>query len=161
MARIVEQVEAALSGLEPAGRGEFAANAAAYRQELSALDGEYRADLGGCHRRLFVTAHEAFGHLARRYGLEQRAVAGVSPESEPEPRHLAELADLVRRTGTTTVFTESLVPPKVAETLARETGARTAVLDPAEGLSKEDLAAGRTYLSVMRDNLAALALACR
>jgi zinc transport system substrate-binding protein len=109
-----------------------------------------------------VTAHAAFGYLARRYGLAQEAIAGVSPESEPDPRRLAGLADLVRATGTTTVFTETLVSPKVAETLAREVGVTTAMLNPLEGLTADELKAGETYSSVMRDNLETLAgaLAC-
>ncbi|HEY3238024.1 MAG TPA: zinc ABC transporter substrate-binding protein, partial [Acidimicrobiia bacterium] len=84
------------------------------------------------------------------------------PESEPDPRRLAELAELVRATGTTTVFTETLVSPKVAETLARDAGVTTAVLNPLEGLTKEELDAGETYASVMRDNLNTLvkALGC-
>jgi zinc transport system substrate-binding protein len=162
MGRIVEQVQAAFAEVEPAGREGFVANGTAYRQELSDLDRQYLAGLNGCARKLLVTSHEAFGYLARRYGLEQRAVAGVSPEAEPAPGQLAELADLVRSTGTTTVFSEALVSPKVAETLAREAGVGTAVLDPVEGLSKDDQSSGKTYVSVMRDNLAALraALGC-
>ena len=90
------------------------------------------------------------------------AVAGLSPESEPDPKRLGEIADLVRRTGSTTVFTETLVPPKVADTLAREAGVGTAVLDPIEGLTPDEVTAGKTYLSVMEDNLHALeaALGC-
>jgi zinc transport system substrate-binding protein len=162
MTRLVEELESAFSDADPAGRSAFAANGAAYRQELGALDGEYRTGLDGCARRLVVTSHEAFGYLARRYGLEQQAIAGLSPEAEPEPQHLAELADLVRRSGTTTVFSEALVSPRVAETLAREAGVGTAVLNPVEGLSDDEQGSGKTYLSVMRENLVALqaALGC-
>jgi zinc transport system substrate-binding protein len=159
MARLVEEVEAAFAGVDDASRAAFAANGAAYRSELAALDSDFHAGLSGCARRVIVTSHEAFGYLARRYGLEQQAIAGVSPESEPAPQHLAELADLVRRSGTTTVFSEELVSPKVAETLAREAGVATAALNPVEGLSEDEQASGTTYLSVMRDNLATLKMA--
>jgi zinc transport system substrate-binding protein len=101
-------------------------------------------------------SHAAFGYLADAYDLRQEAVAGTSPEAEPDPRRLAELRTLVRDGGVTTVFTEPLVSPAVAETLAAETGATTAVLDPLEGLSAERRAAGEDYGSVMRDNLEAL-----
>ena len=162
MTRIVDEVRSALSDADPSGAPAFADNATAYAKELSALDQEYRTGLTACARTLIITSHEAFGYLAQRYGLEQRAAAGLSPEAEPEPGRLAELADLVRRTGSTTVFSETLVSPKVAETLAREAGVKTAVLDPIEGLTEEEQRAGKTYLAVMRDNLAALraALAC-
>jgi zinc transport system substrate-binding protein len=89
-------------------------------------------------------------------------ITGLSPESEPDPQRLDELADLVEREGVTTIFSETLVSADVAETLARETGATTAVLNPLEGLTEEQIAAGETYVSVQRENLAALqaALGC-
>jgi zinc transport system substrate-binding protein len=114
------------------------------------------------HRHLIVTSHAAFGYLATRYGLTQQAIAGVSPDAEPSPERLAELARLVRRSGVTTIFTEELVSPKVAETLANEVGVTTAVLNPLEGLTKEELSEGQDYVSVMRSNLHTLekALGC-
>ena len=110
-----------------------------------------------------MTSHAAFGYLARRYGLEQVALTGVSPEAEPGPRALESLAEEVEREGATTVFFETLVSPRLAETVAREAGASTAVLDPLEGLSREAADRGADYFSVMRENLAALrqALGCR
>ena len=157
LGRLVERVEAGLAKVDPDGQTYYAENSAAYRRELSLLDDEFGRRLTGCERRVLVTAHAAFGYLTRRYGLTQEAVAGVSPESEPNPERLAELVELVRATGTTTVFTETLVSPKVAETLAREAGVTTAVLNPLEGLTPEELKAGATYASVMRDNLDAMA----
>jgi zinc transport system substrate-binding protein len=162
LARAVSAVEAALVELAPAQRAAFARGAEAYRRELDDLDGEVAGALASCRRRDLVTAHAAFGHLAERYDLRQRAIAGLSPEAEPDPARLDELADLVDEAGVTTVFTEPLVSAEVAETLARETGVRTAVLNPIEGLTEEELDAGGSYASVMRENLAALqeALGC-
>lgn len=130
---------------------------------LDELDADFRAGLAECERRELVTAHAAFGYLADAYGLRQVALAGVSPESEPSPRALERLVAEVEATGATTVFFEPLLSSRLAETVARETGARTAPLDPLEGLSQERLEAGETYLTVMRANLAALreALGCR
>ncbi|HWC12852.1 MAG TPA: zinc ABC transporter substrate-binding protein [Acidimicrobiales bacterium] len=162
-ATIVDHITDALARAEPAQRSAFAAGAERYKAELAELDAEYRVGLSDCDRREILTAHEAFGRLAARYDLTQEAIAGLAPETEPAPDRLAELADLVRRRGVTTIFTETLVSPEVAGALARETGARTEVLDPLEGLSRDDLRAGRTYASVMRDNLSKLraALGCR
>lgn len=162
-AAVVDQVAGALGRAEPAQRAAFAAGAEAYKAQLATLDADYRTGLSDCARREILTAHEAFGRLADRYGLTQESIAGLSPETEPEPDRLAELADLVRDRGVTTIFTETLVSPRVADALARETGARTEVLDPLEGLSRDDADDGATYLSVMRDNLAKLrvALGCR
>lgn len=131
--------------------------------DLAALDAEYRAGLADCDRDVIVTTHAAFGQLARRYGLTELSLAGRSPEAEPSPRELERLIDDVRASGATTVFAEPLVSDEVAETVAREAEVTLATLDPIEGLSQERLDAGEDYLSVMRDNLAALreALGCR
>jgi zinc transport system substrate-binding protein len=160
---IVGEVAGALSQADPGNRATYEANAGAYSRELDDLDAAFTTGLASCDRRVIVTAHSAFGYLAGRYGLTQEPIAGLEPESEPSPQRLADLARKVRADGTTTIFYETLVSPKVAESLAREAGVKTAVLDPLEGLSEADAKAGRTYLSGMRDNLAALrqALGCR
>jgi zinc transport system substrate-binding protein len=163
MRGIVAAVEAGLSEAAPERRAAFARRAAAYEDELDALAGRFRAGLADCRTTTLVTSHAAFGWLARAFGLQQESISGLSPEQEPDPRRLAQLVDLVRRRDVTTVFTERLVSPKVARTLAREAGVRTDVLDPLEGLSKDRLAAGATYVSVMDENLSRLrrALSCR
>jgi zinc transport system substrate-binding protein len=157
MAEIVDALAAELAALDPDGAEGYEAGAAAFRDELAALDGEYQAVLGGCAGEVVVVAHEAFGWLTSRYGLVQEGIAGLAPGAEPDPERLSQLVDLVEAEGVTTVFTETLVSPRVSETLAREAGLRTAVLDPLEGLSDDRLAAGATYTSVMRENLSALA----
>jgi zinc transport system substrate-binding protein len=130
---------------------------------LRELDGELGAGLARCERREIVTAHAAFGYLADRYGLRQMALAGLAPEAEPPARELQGLVDDVRRTGATAVFVEPLASTAVAETVAREAGVTTEVLDPIEGLGEEDLGRGADYFSVMRSNLRVLreVLGCR
>jgi zinc transport system substrate-binding protein len=131
--------------------------------DLGGLDREYREGLAHCRRHEIVTSHAAFGYLADRYGLDQVALAGLSPEAEPSPQDLQKLVDEVRRTGATTVFSETLVSPRLAETIAREADVATAVLDPIEGLTNDEVDAGDDYVSRMRSNLATLrkALGCR
>jgi zinc transport system substrate-binding protein len=155
--RFAEAVERVAGALD---RQDAAAEPVA---ELRALDREFERGLARCQRREIVTAHEAFGYLARRYGLTQVAITGLSPEAEPTPQRLEEVIDRVRKTGATTVFFETLVSPRLADTVARETGAHTAVLNPIEGLTDEQVAAGEDFVSVMRENLATLrkALGCR
>ena len=148
-ARVVRHIGSALGRDE---RGD------ALARRVLALDADYRHGLAQCRRRDFVTSHAAFGYLAARYGLHQIAITGVDPESEPSARALSRLATLVEREHIRTVFFERLVSPRLAETLARESGARTALLDPIESAPR-----GETYLTLMRENLAALrkALGCR
>jgi zinc transport system substrate-binding protein len=153
-AQVVERIARAVGA---AGSGQRVV------RELEVLDAEYRRGLANCKSRVLVTTHAAFGRLAARYGLTQLALAGRTPESEPSPRDLERLIADVRVSGATTVFAEPLVSSRVAETVARESGARVATLDPIEGLSQKRLDAGEDYVSVMRSNLAALqqALGCR
>jgi len=143
-ALLVRVVGRALHGRPGAGRLE---------QRLRALDRMYTSDLSDCSRREIVTSHAAFGYLAERYGLEQISIEGLSPEAEPSPRELARVAAIVRARHVTTVYFETLVSPKLAATLARETGTKTAVLDPLEGLTPKAIEAGANYFSVMRANL--------
>jgi zinc transport system substrate-binding protein len=135
----------------------------AFVADMRKVDQAYRNGLRDCKRREIVTSHAAFGYLAARYGLEQVAITGLAPESEPSPKQLARVVEIVRRTHATTVFFETLVSPRLAETVAREVGARTAVLDPIEGLTPDEQKQGDDYLTLMRRNLVALrkALACR
>jgi zinc transport system substrate-binding protein len=133
------------------------------RARLRDLDREYRAGLRDCARHEIVTSHEAFGYLGRRYGLKQVPITGLSPEAEPTPQRLQHVVDVVRSTGATTIFFETLVSPRIAQTVARETGAKTAMLDPIEGLTPAEQDAGDDYFAIMRRNLRALhvALGCR
>jgi zinc transport system substrate-binding protein len=139
------------------------ARAAAFDARLRKLDREYRAGLRDCARREFVTSHAAFGYLAARYGLRQIPITGIDPEAEPSPRQLRDLVELVRREGVTTVFFERLVSPRLAETVAREAGAKAEVLDPIEGLTSSEEHRGDDYFTLMRRNLSQLraALGCR
>lgn len=137
--------------LDPAHAQTYTANAQRLEAELDALDKEFEAGLAQCARDYVVTSHEAFGYLTSRYHLTQVGITGIDPETEPSPARLLEIRELVRSSGATTIFTESLVNPAVAEAIARDTGAVTAVLDPVESVTGDD-----DYPAVMERNLAAL-----
>jgi zinc transport system substrate-binding protein len=162
MEAIVRKVQRGLTNVDPKGRAVYARNAQRFLAELGALDTRYAQGLAHCARHVIVTGHEAFGYLAQRYGLRQEGVAGLSPDAEPDAQRLGQLADLVKKLGVTVVFTEALVSPRIADTLAREAGVKTETLNPLEGLTDQELAKGATYVSVMDQNLAKLrrALGC-
>ena len=155
-AEIVDQVADVFADVSPQRRDAVRENADGFAAELRSLDEDYSAGLEKCDGSPLVVNHAAFGYLAAAYGLVQQPISGISPEAEVDPARLAELRDLVEREGVTTIFTEELASPEVAETLAAEAGVRTAVLNPLEGLTEEQVDAGEDYLSVMRQNLAAL-----
>ena len=140
-----------LADRDPTHAKDYRANAAGLVAELTDLDGEYEAALSDCSATDLVTSHEAFGYLADRYGLEQVGIAGLTPEQEPSATDLANVTKFVKQRNVRTIYFETLVSPAVAKTVAVEAGARTAVLDPIEGLT--DRSDGSDYLKVMRSNL--------
>ncbi len=152
-AAIVRKVAAALG--RPSAADELV-------EELEALDEHFRRGLADCERRQLVTSHAAFGYLADAYDLRQIPLAGLSPEAEPSARAIERLVDEVEEEGVTTIFFETLVSPELAETVAREAGVETAVLNPIEGLTEDEIEEGADYVSIMRENLATLrgALGC-
>jgi zinc transport system substrate-binding protein len=148
-----------LGHADPENAATYVANADALAGELKALDQDFQAGLKDCETRTIVVSHEAYGFLAKKYRLEQVGISGLEPEAEPSPAHLAEIGQVVKNEDVRTIFSETLVNPKVAQTLATDLGVNTAVLDPLEGLAE-----GNTdYQQVMRTNLEALrdALRCQ
>ena len=153
LAQYAEAVGEELADLDPDHAAAYRANAEDLVADLEDLDARWTEGLAECERDVVVVSHDAFGYLAR-YGLDLHGIAGLSPDSEPTPADLAELQELIRTEGVTTVFTETLAPAALADTLARDAGVATAVLDPIEGLT--DQTADEDYLALMDENLAAL-----
>ena len=156
---IVKRLAETLGQADPAHAGRYRERAAAYVRQLDNLDAAYRSGLKDCRRRTIIAAHAAFAYLAQRYDLQALSIQGLSPDVEPSPEDLRRLAEQARQRDIHYVFFERLVSPRLAEVLAKEVGAQTLVFDPLEGLSDEEMAAGKDYLSVMKDNLANLRIA--
>jgi zinc transport system substrate-binding protein len=153
MIAMADAITAAFSSADPDDADTYAANAEAYLVDIRGLDDEYREALTNCRSRVIVTSHRAFGYLADTYGLRQIPIAGISPEVEPDPRTLAAIAAEAKAEGVTTIFLESIAPPDLAETVAREIGAELDLLDPIKGLTQDQLDEGATYASITRDTL--------
>lgn len=158
MAGITDTVADALSKIDADNAGTYRRNADALITEINDLDDNFSNGLSRCDRRTIVTTHESFGHMADRFNLEQVGIGGIDPDQEPSARRLDEVAKIVEQEKITTIFFEALLPEDLAETVAEETGAETAVLDPLESPPETG-----DYISAMRANLAALrtALGCR
>ncbi|MEX5237707.1 metal ABC transporter substrate-binding protein [Kocuria arenosa] len=152
LAAVATEVAHELAEVDPDNAAAYESNAERLTTELAALDEEFTEGLATCERNTIVVSHDAYGYLADKYDLEQVSIAGLDPDTEPSPARLAEIGEVVEAEGVTTVFSESLVNPKVAETLAAEHGIETAVLDPVEGQTDENA----DYQQVMRNNLEVL-----
>lgn len=149
--------------VDSANQADYLSNATRLESQLDQLDAAYRAGLAHCRQTDILTSHAAFGYLAKAYGLNQVAIAGLSPDAEPSARELADITTLAKQKQIKYIFFESLVSPRLSQTIADEVGAKTLVLDPLEGLTGDQIKQGKTYFSVMQDNLANLetALECR
>ncbi|MEU4359516.1 metal ABC transporter substrate-binding protein [Streptomyces virginiae] len=150
-AEIVKGVGAALEKADPGHAADYKKNTDELVGKLAALDTEFKDGLKNTASRTFITTHSAFGYLAERYGLDQEGISGVDPESEPSPARMKDLQAVAKKDNVTTVFFETLASDKTAKTLATDTGLKTDVLDPLEGIT--DTSQGADYFEVMRSNL--------
>lgn len=146
----------ALIRADPAGKSVYEANDRKYASKFDALDREYRSQLSSLPKKDIVVSHQAFGYLCRAYGLRQIPIEGLSASTEPDPKRMTEIISFVKKNGIKYIFFEDLVSPKVAQSIAAQTGAQTLQLNPLEGLTAEAQAKGEDYFSVMEQNLQAL-----
>lgn len=151
---VSQAVSRAFADAQPDKAATFEQNAKAAETDLTALDREFHDGLAQCVRRDFITSHAAFGYLAERYRLTQIGIRGLSAEAEPSPARIAEVQQIAREHGITTIFYETLVSPDVANAVAGDLKLKTDVLDPLEGLTAESR--GSNYIEVMKSNLNSL-----
>lgn len=155
----VDRITKALVEADGKNAKYYSSNAQALKSELITLDREFESKLKQCKDRTIVTSHAAYGYVASRYQLTQVAISGLTPDEEPSPRQLAKIADFAKSHKVRYIFFETLVSPRLAETVATEIGAQTVVYNPLEGISDEDQKAGHNYFTVQRENLSNLQLA--
>jgi zinc transport system substrate-binding protein len=162
-AREVVVIRDALIEIDPVHETDYRNNADAYIMMLSQLNDAYRNGLSDCAIRTAFTSHNAFAYMAREYDFTQVSITGLSPDEEPSAGDLAQIADTARSMGITFIFFEELTSPELSEALASEVGAQTLVFNPLEGLTDEQVADGKDYLTIMYENLSNLerAMACK
>ena len=161
--KITDKITQAFMQIDPVNSNYYQANADLLKAKLDNLDQEYKQGLSNCTEKNIITSHAAFGYLATAYGLNQIPIAGISPDAEPSPSQLADIVKFAKSNNVKYIFFESLVSPKLADTIATEVGAKTLVLNPIEGLSKDEISKGNNYLTEMQNNLTNLktALLCK
>jgi zinc transport system substrate-binding protein len=153
MQQVVARIARTLSDIDPDHAVDYGGAAQRVRDELESLHREILRATQGLSERRFIAMHSAWTYFAPRYQLEQVAVIEPFPGREPSPRYLAELAKLMRREGVKAVVIEPQLSTSAAQALARDTGARVAMLDPTGGPGVP----GRdSYFALMRYNVAEL-----
>jgi zinc transport system substrate-binding protein len=152
--KIVDHILAGFIEKDPLNRGFYQANADAYKAKLNDLDRQFREGLSGCRKKIIVHGgHFAFGYLAQRYRLEYVAVSGFSPDAEPTPAGMVRISKTLKANGLNHLFYEELLSPRIAESIARETGVSLLMLHGAHNVSKEEFGRGVSFLDLMQINL--------
>jgi zinc transport system substrate-binding protein len=157
--QMIDSIKSGLSQVDPNNTLYYESNAKNLKEKLSALDEEFKQGLATCKSKDIITSHSAFAYLAREYNLNQVSIAGLSPEEEPSSKQMADIAKFAKDNNIKYIFFESLISPKLSETIAKEIGAQTLVLNPIEGLTEDEINNGKDYFSEMRSNLANLKMA--
>ncbi|EGP8426660.1 zinc ABC transporter substrate-binding protein [Listeria monocytogenes] len=152
----VTNIQNGLTKADKTNADTYKKNAETYKEKLKTLDNKFKTAFEGAKQRDFVTQHAASQYLAKEYDLHQVAIAGLSPDQEPSPARLAELQKYVKENNISTIYFEEVASPKVAETLANETGAKLEVLSPIEGITDKEQKKGMDYIAYMEQNLQAL-----
>lgn len=157
--QMVDNIESGFSEVDPNNSSYYKSNAEILKNNLSILDEEFKKGLTTCGSKNIITSHSAFAYLASSYGLNQVSIAGLSSEEEPSSKEMAEITNFAKNNNVKYIFFESLISPKLSETIAREVGAKTLVLNPIEGLTDYEINEGKDYFSEMRNNLNNLKIA--
>jgi len=152
-------IELGFEKVDPANSSYYQKNEKILDDRFDQLDSVYKTGLAQCGQKDIITAHAAFGYLATRYNLKQVTITGLSPDSEPSAQQLADVIKFAKTNNVQYIFFESLMSPKLSQTVATEIGAHTLVLDPIEGVSDDDMKAGKNYFTIMQENLKNLQLA--
>lgn len=152
----MNKIKKALIKVDAENKDYYEANYKRYAKECDKLDTLYKEETSKLTKKELIVAHEAFGYLCHAYGLEQMGIEGLSADDEPDPKQMSEVIRFAKEHQVKTIFFEELVSPKVAKTIAKETGANAKMLNPLEGLSNKKIKAGEDYFSVMKQNLAAI-----
>lgn len=150
-AEIAEALRDELVTLDPSNKSLYTQNTDTLLEKLEVLDSQYEQQLARCELDEVITSHDAFGYVGDRYGFEIHAIAGISTQSTPSARALAELREEAEE-GIGAILLENNSIAAFGETLARETGLKTLSIDPAVSAS-----GGDDYIGIMNANLAAFA----
>ncbi len=155
----ITMIEDAMVQADPQNAQYYEANANSYSAKLDELDAKIRSGLSSCKKNTFMPFHDAFTYFGQRYGLEIFALSGIAPESEATAAEIKKFVDFVQENDIKIIFAEELIEPRLAEVLADEAGVQVMILSPLEGLTQEETAAGKDYISKMEENLENLRMA--
>lgn len=155
--KMVDNIAAAFIKKDSRHSDYYLKNAHEYKLKLIALDQRYRTGLAKCRTKTILHAgHWAFAYLARKYNLTYIAAYNTSADAEPSPQNIFALVEKIKRQNIPYIYYEDLVAPRLAQTIAQETGVGLLKLKNGHDISKEDLQSNLSFISLMEDNLSTL-----
>lgn len=156
MVKVAERFTKVMSNLEPENTKKYYKNLGTFRESMQSLDLKFQTQLASCKQRDLVISHNFFAYPEKKYGLSVLSISGISPDAEPTLNSLTSVVDLIRQKQLEYIFTEELVTTKPVEVLQQETGVGLLRLNPIEGLTEQQAAAGEDYVTLMEQNLDSL-----
>ena len=157
--KMVVNIRDGFIAVDPDNTNDYMQNADRLIVKLISLDQKYQFPIFECKQKDIVSSHGAFAYLSKRYGFLNFSISGVNPDEEPSPQKLTELVDLIKEKGVKYILTETLVSPKFADTISKETGAKSITFNTVEGLTPDELSKGDDYFSIQETNINNLKLA--
>lgn len=156
---MAEEIYNTLASLDPNNLAYYQDKLKQFNDNIEMLDSNIKNNLTNCALRDFIALHDAFGYFAKRYGLTQHVIGGMSPEMDFNPQKLSESIRLAEQLGITTIFSEDNIEPRMSNTIANEIGGKVLILSPIEIITQEEYAQSKDYFSKMYDNLNNLKIA--
>lgn len=148
----VKNIAEQLAALDPANVEKYKSNADVYTKKLESLREDMHSNLDNVKTKDIITFHEAFPYFAKEFNLNIIDVIEREPGTEPSPKELEETISKVKQLNVKALFAEPQYPAKATEVIAKETGAKVFILNPAvTGESKPD--AYDDYIIIMKKNL--------
>lgn len=159
----VTNIKNAMEKADPLNAQYYEDNANSYIAKLNKLDNDIKTGLSNCKKDTFVSFHNAFNYFTNRYGIHDVWISGLAPEADMPPQDIQKVVQIAKDKGVKVIFSEDLVDPRLANTLADEVGAQVLVLSPLEGINETEKQEGKTFLDKWHDNLQNLrtALECQ
>jgi zinc transport system substrate-binding protein len=149
--KMVAVITETLIKLDLANGEVYKRNSQLLISEIEQLHNSFRSGLEECKLNNLIVNHNAFGYLSRGYGFKTTAIMGLSPDDQPSAKKVAEVIDLAKKEGVSTIFFEELTSNKIAQTVSSETGLKVSQLSPLGNVSPDRVNSG--FIELMRANL--------
>ncbi|PRX75929.1 zinc transport system substrate-binding protein [Bacillus sp. V-88] len=146
----------ALIDLHPEDKDAFNQNFNELKKDLKEIDAEFTSLAQESDHPEILVSHAAYGYWEDAYGIEQLAVAGLSPTDEPSQKELKEIIETAKEHSIHYVIFEQNVTPRIAEIIQKEINAKPLKVHNLSVLTESDIENNENYLTLMKKNIKTL-----